>query len=324
MGILDVLETGSQIDSYRIDKQISRSGMASIFRATDLRDNRVVALKIPHPDMEADPILFDRFNRESGIGERLNHPNVMRVFNDDKRSRVNMVMEWCEGQILRIMMNERKLSHERAIEIAKGILRALDYIHGNGVVHRDLKPENIMVDENDHIKLIDFGIASDNTARRLTYANFSSTLGTPNYISPEQVKGKRGDGRSDVYSMGVILYEMLTSKLPFTGPSPIAAMNDRLLNHPIPPTVADPTISLQLQEVLYRALERDPKNRYASAHEFLHDLEHLDQVGVEDRLELKNWQRRKSHLPRKILYYAGLAMIPVVVLLVMMLLAHRH
>jgi eukaryotic-like serine/threonine-protein kinase len=324
MGILDVLETGSQIDSYRIDKQISRSGMASIFRATDLRDNRVVALKIPHPDMEADPILFDRFNREAGIGERLNHPNVMRVFGDDKRSRVYIVMEWCEGRLLRTMMDEGKLSHERAIKITKGVLRALDYIHGNGVVHRDLKPENIMVDDNDHIKLIDFGIASDNTARRLTYANFTATLGTPNYISPEQVKGKRGDGRSDVYSMGVILYEMLTGKLPFTGPSPIAAMNDRLLNHPIPPTVADPTISPQLQEVIYRALERDPKNRYATAHEFLHDLEHLDLVGVEDRVELKNWQRRKSHLSRKVLYYAGLAMIPVAVLLVMMLLAHRH
>ena len=324
MGILDVLETGSQIDSYRLDKQISRSGMASIFRATDLRDNRLVALKIPHPDMEADPILFDRFNREAGIGERLNHPNVMRVFSDNERSRVYMVMEWCEGSLLRTIMDDGKLSQERAIKITKGVLRALDYIHGNGVVHRDLKPENIMVDENDHIKLIDFGIASDNTARRLTYANFTSTLGTPNYISPEQVKGKRGDGRSDVYSMGVILYEMLTGKLPFTGPSPIAAMNDRLLNHPIPPTVADPTISLQLQEVIYRALERDPKNRYATAHEFLHDLEHLDQIGVEDRQELKNWQRRKSHLPRKILYYAGLAMIPVVVLLVMMLLAHRH
>ena len=324
MGILDVLETGTQIDSYRIDGQIARSGMATIFRATDLRDDRVVALKIPHPDMEADPILFDRFNREAGIGERLNHPNVMRVFGDEKRSRVYMVMEWCEGRLLRTIMDEGKLSQERAIKIAKGVLRALDYIHGNGVVHRDLKPENIMVDENDHIKLIDFGIASDNTARRLTYANFTSTLGTPNYISPEQVKGKRGDGRSDVYSMGVILYEMLTGKLPFTGPSPIAAMNDRLLNHPIPPTVADPTISLQLQEVIYRALERDPKNRYATAHEFLHDLEHLDQIGIEDRQELKNWQRRKSHLSRKILYYAGLAMIPVVVLLVMMLLAHRH
>src|SRR5665213_1684346 len=324
MGILDILEAGAQIDSYRIDQPIARSGMASIFRATDLRDNRVVALKIPHPDMEADPILFDRFQRESGIGERLNHPNVMRVYGDEKRSRVYMVIEWCEGRLLREIMDEEKLSHERAITITKGVLRALDYIHGNGVVHRDLKPENIMVAENDHIKLIDFGIASDSAARRLTYANFTATLGTPNYISPEQVKGKRGDGRSDIYSMGVILYEMLSGRLPFSGPSPMAAMNDRLLNHPMPPSVADPSISPQLQEVLYRALERDPRNRYATAHEFVHDLQHLDQVGVEDRDELRNWQRRKSHLSRKILYYGALAMIPVVILLLMVLIAHHH
>lgn len=324
MGILDTLEAGSQIDSYRIDEQVARSGMASIFRATDLRNNRVVALKIPHPDMEADPILFDRFHREAGIGEKLDHPNVMRVFADEKRSRVYMVMEWCPGRLLRAIMDEGKLSHERALSIAKQILSALEYIHANGVVHRDLKPENIMVDEHDHVKLIDFGIASDSSARRLTYANFTATLGTPNYISPEQVKGKRGDGRSDIYSMGVILYEMLTGKLPFSGSTPMAAMNDRLLNHPVPPTIADPTISPQLQEVLYRALERDPKNRYPTARAFLHDLEHLDQVGVEDREELHNWQRRKSHLTRRILYYGGLALIPVAILLLMMLLARHH
>ncbi len=248
----------------------------------------------------------------------------MRVFGDEKRSRVYMVMEWCPGRLLRQIMDEGKLPHDRAIRIAEGVLQALDYIHANGVVHRDLKPENIMVDENDHIKLIDFGIASDSSARRLTYANFTATLGTPNYISPEQVKGKRGDGRSDLYSMGVILYEMLTGKLPFTGPTPMAAMNDRLLNHPMPPTVADPSVSPQLQEVLYRALERDPKNRYPNAHAFLHDLQHLDQVGAEDREELKNWQRRKSHLSRKILYYGALAMIPVAILLLMMLIARHH
>jgi eukaryotic-like serine/threonine-protein kinase len=129
---------------------------------------------------------------------------------------------------------------DRAIRIAIGVLDALEYIHANGVVHRDLKPENIMVDADDNIKLIDFGIAGDTAARRLTYANFTAALGTPDYISPEQVKGKRGDGRSDIYSMGVILYEMLTGKLPFTGPSPLAAMNERLLNYPIPPRVADP------------------------------------------------------------------------------------
>ena len=325
MGILDTLESGSQIDSYRIEEPIARSGMASIFRATDLRDNRVVALKIPHPDMEADPILFDRFQREAGIGERLNHPNIMRVYGGEKRSRIYMVMEWCHGRLLRDIIDKDSLTQERAIKITKEVLRALDYIHANGVVHRDLKPENIRVDDHDNIKLIDFGIASDSSARRLTYANFTATLGTPNYIAPEQVKGKRGDGRTDTYSMGVILYEMVTGKLPFTGPSPIAAMNDRLLNYPVPPSVANPAISPQLQEVIYRALERDPKNRYANAHEFLHDLEHLDQVGVDaDRDEIKNWQRRKSHLWRKVLYYTGLAMIPVVVLLFMMLLAHKR
>jgi serine/threonine-protein kinase len=324
MGLYDILEAGSQIDSYRIETPVARSGMASIYRAIDVRDNRTVALKIPHPDLEADPILSDRFKREAGIGEKLNHPNVMRVFGGEGRSRVYMVMEWCQGRLLRQIMDEGRLSHDRAIRVAIGVLEALDYIHANGVVHRDLKPENIMVDEEDNIKLIDFGIASDSAARRLTYANFTATLGTPNYISPEQVKGKRGDGRSDIYSMGVILYEMLSGRLPFSGPSPMAAMNDRLLNHPMPPSVADPSIPPQLQEVLYRALERDPRNRYATAHEFVHDLQHLDQVGVEDRDELRNWQRRKSHLSRKILYYGALAMIPVVILLLMVLISHHH
>ncbi|HUA93820.1 MAG TPA: serine/threonine-protein kinase [Terracidiphilus sp.] len=324
MGFYDALEAGTLVDFYRIEAPVARSGMASIFRATDTRDNRVVALKIPHPDMEADPILFDRFQREAGIGEKLDHPKVMRVYGGEKRSRIYMVMEWCEGQLLRKILDEGRISRERALRIAIGVLDALEYIHEHGVVHRDLKPENIMVDENDNIKLIDFGIASDAAARRLTYANFTATLGTPNYIAPEQVKGKRGDGRTDIYSMGVILYEMLTGKLPFSGPTPMAAMNDRLLNHPVPPRVVDPSIPPQLQEVLYRALERDPKNRYAAAREFAHDLEHLDEVGVEDRPEITDWQKRKSHFTRKILYYSGLALIPVVVLLLMVLIAHHR
>jgi serine/threonine-protein kinase len=324
MGFLDSIEPGSRIDSYRIEAAVARSGMASVFRAIDVRDNRVVALKIPHPDMEADPILFDRFQREAGIGEKLNHPKVMRVYGGERRSRIYMVMEWCEGRLLRDIMAEGPMPHDRALRIADGILDALEYIHANGVVHRDLKPENIKVDDQDNIKLIDFGIASDSAARRLTYANFTATLGTPNYISPEQVKGKRGDGRSDIYSVGVILYEMLSGKQPFSGDSPLAVMNDRLLNHPTPPSIADPSISPQLQEVLYRALERDPKNRYAKAHDFQWDLEHLDQVGVEDRPELRDWLKRKSHLSRKIVYYTALALIPVVVLLLMILVAHNH
>jgi serine/threonine-protein kinase len=324
MGLHDSIETGSQIDSYRIEAPVARSGMASIFRATDVRNNRVVALKIPHPDMEADPILFDRFQREAAIGEKLVHPKVMRVFGGEQRSRIYMVMEWCEGRLLRQILDEGPISQERALRIAVAVLDGLEYIHANGVVHRDLKPENIMVDDQDNIKLIDFGIAGDSAARRLTYANFTATLGTPNYISPEQVKGKRGDGRSDLYAMGVILYEMLSGKVPFSGPSPLAAMNDRLLNHPLPPRMANPSISPELQEVLYRALERDPKNRYAKASAFAWDLEHLDQVGVEDRVELRDWNKRKAQLPRKILYYSALVLIPVAILLLMILVSHKR
>ena len=324
MGFHDSLEAGSQLDFYRIEAPVARSGMASIYRAIDTRNDRVVALKIPHPDLEADPILFDRFQREAGIGEKLDHPMVMRVFGGEERSRIYMVMEWCEGRLLREILEEGLIPTERALHIASALLDALEYIHANGVVHRDLKPENIMVDAGDNIKLIDFGIAGDAGARRLTYANITAALGTPNYISPEQVKGKRGDGRSDLYAAGVILYEMLTGKLPFTGPTPMEVMNDRLLNHPTPPSVADPSISPQLQEVLYRALERDPANRYAKAREFQKDLQNLDQVGIEDRPELRDWQVRKSHLSRKVIYYVALALIPVVLLLVMVLVAHHH
>jgi len=324
MGFHDGFQAGAQIDSYRIEEQIARSGMATIYRSIDTRDNRQVALKIPHPDMEADPILFDRFQREAGIGEKLDHPMVMHVYGGEERTRIYMVMEWCQGRLLRQILEEGQLPQERAIRIAIQVLEGLDYIHANGVVHRDLKPENIMVDEDDNIKLIDFGIAGDAAAKRLTYANFTAAIGTPNYISPEQVKGRRGDGRSDIYSMGVILYEMLSGKLPFNGPNPMAAMNERLLNYPVPPTVANPEISPQLQEVIYRALEREPKNRYPKASEFARDLEYLDQVGVEDRIELRDWQIRKSQNLRKVLYYGGLALIPVALMLLMFLLAHRR
>src|SRR5580658_4984522 len=156
MSFYDTLEAGTLVDSYRIDAPVARSGMASIFRATDTRDGRIVALKIPHPDMEADPILFDRFQREAAIGEKLNHPRVMRVYGGEKRSRIYMVMEWCEGRLLRQILDQGRISPDRAIRIVLAVLEALEYIHENGVVHRDLKPENIMVEADDNIKLIDF------------------------------------------------------------------------------------------------------------------------------------------------------------------------
>jgi serine/threonine-protein kinase len=311
---MTLVHPGEQLDHYKIDTLAARSGMASIFRGTDLTTGRAVAIKIPHPEVESDPALFDRFRREEEIGKNMNHPGVMKVFTDQDRSQVYMVMEWVEGRLLRkILDEEKKLPPERALRITLRILDALDYIHAHGVVHRDLKPENIMVDGQDNIKLIDFGIASNASSRRITFAKLSQTMGTPDYISPEQVKGKRGDARSDLYAVGIMLYEMLTGKVPFYGPNPFVIMNDRLLNNPVPPREVDPTISLQLQEIIYRALERDPKNRYASAKEFAWDLEHQDQVGVADRPELRDWKQRRTPWPRKILFYVMLALIPVVI-----------
>jgi len=298
--------------------------MASIFKGTDLRTGRSVAIKVPHPEMESDPVFFDRFKREEEIGKALDHPGVMKVFADGERSQIYMVMEWVDGRLLRQILTERKkLPPDRAIKITLGICDALDYIHSHGVVHRDLKPENIMVNGDDQIKLIDFGIAGQAGARRLTFAKLSQVMGTPEYISPEQVKGKRGDARSDVYALGVMFYEMLTGKAPFEGPNPFAIMNDRLLNNPVPPRELDPSISPQLQEIIYRALERDPKNRYASAHEMALDLQHPENVGVAERPELRDWKRRRTPWVRRVLFYIMLALIPVVIFGLMLLFARR-
>ena len=274
--------------------------------------------------MEADPVLYDRFKREEEIGKKLDHPGVVRVFNGEERSRRYMVLEWVDGRLLRQILNEqKKFPPERAIRITLALCKALDYIHSQGVVHRDLKPENIMVGPDDQVKLIDFGIAANAGSRRLTFAKLTEAMGTPDYISPEQVKGKRGDARSDVYSLGIMFYEMLTGKVPFTGPNPFVIMNERLLNNPIPPREVNPEVSPELQEIIYRALERDPNKRYPNAHEFALDLEHPEKVGVADRAELKNWKQRRSPVLRQILFYIMLALIPVVVFGLMLFIARR-
>ena len=322
--LMTTLEAGDTLDHYRLDATVARSGMSTLYKATDLRDGRQVAIKVPHAEMEADPVLVERFRREQEIGQELDHPGVVKTFDGEERSRLYMVIEWVDGRLLRSILNqERKLPIERAVNFALQICDALDTMHKHGVVHRDLKPENIMVDDEDRIKLIDFGIAMKEDARRITFVDMSATLGTPDYISPEQVKGQRGDQRSDIYSLGVMLYEMLTGEPPFSGPNPLAVMNERVLHDPRPARELRAEISAELEEILNRALVRDPRFRYATASEMAWELEHQEQVGVEDRERRPALSRLRLPGARKMLLYAGLALVPILIFVLMVVLARR-
>jgi serine/threonine-protein kinase len=316
------LQTGDCLDHYRLEALVARSGMASIFRATDLRTGRQFAIKVPHPEAECDVAFFERFRREALICREMDHASVVKVMDEESQSRVYMVMEWVEGRLLReILAAEGALPPERATRIALGICDALEHIHARGVVHRDLKPENVMIDTGDHVKLIDFGIGAKAGARRLTFGKLSNIMGTAEYISPEQVKGKRGDARTDLYALGIMLYEMLTGRTPFQGSNPFALMNARLKTAPVPAREIVPDLSPQLDCILCRALERNPDFRYGSALEFAHDLAHQDQVGLAGRAAPGGRERRRQLLPKEVLFYGALAALPVTIFALMLYVA---
>jgi eukaryotic-like serine/threonine-protein kinase len=318
--LLEKLEAGQHYEHFRIEAFVIRTSMTSIYRATDLRTNQLVALKIPHPELECDPVFYNRFQREMAIGKRLKHPGVVQMFDSSEMDQVCIVMEWVDDPFLReILTREGKLSADRATRIVTGVCEALDYIHGLGVVHRDLKPENIMVSAEDRTKLIDFGISACEGMRRLTFSKLSNAMGTPDYIAPEQIKRNHNDGRADVYALGVILFEMLTGQTPFNGPNPFAVMNDRLVNDPPPAREINPEISIQMQEILYRAMERDPKNRFATARDLAAALAHPENVQVIDRSARKEQKSARVPWMKRILSYTMLLMIPLVIFTLILL-----
>src|SRR5450755_4646876 len=321
---IDAISPGSQLDHYLIEDVVARSSMATLYRAKHVRTGRLVAIKIPHPAIENDQALLEYFQREGRVLQRLDHPGIVRVIREHKRSRPYMVTEWIEGRLLRGILNEcGRLPADRAVCIALSICDALYCIHREGVVHRDLKPENVMVDSDDRIKLIDFGIALTAASRQLAFSPSSEIMGTPDYISPEQVQGKQGNGRTDLYALGVILYEMVTGRLPFTGANPFLVMNDRLWNDPVPPREIEPAVSPELQEIIQRALRSDPKKRYASAYELAWDLQHQDEVPIPGSVPRKGSRRLSESRRKRVLLYAGLAAIPLVLFGLLLLLARQ-
>jgi serine/threonine-protein kinase len=264
---------GDKIDEYELKELLARSGMASIFKALDTTSGRTVAIKIPHPHLEGDVVFFERFRREEKVGQRLDHPSIVKVLVPKDKSNTYMAMEFVEGRSLRATMHEqRQLPLERALEIARTVTEALVYMHAQGIVHRDIKPENILLVGEHGIKILDFGIALDESARRLTWAGLSTTLGTPDYMAPEQVGGRRGDARTDVYSVGMLLYEMLTGNLPFSAANPHALMKAKTNDDPKPPSYFLPSIDPALEALIMRALARDPRERFDTAAELLEAL----------------------------------------------------
>ncbi len=315
---------GDLLDHYQLQNIVATSVRADVFRAIDTRTSKQVAIKVPHLEVESDPAIHDRFYREEEIETKLDHPGVIKIFPNPHRSQVYIVMEWLEGKLLRqILDEEKKLPQDRAAKLAIHICDALEYVHGHGIVLRDLSPESIMVDSEDNIKLFSFGFAAMTGARRLTFANLSTSLGTPDYISPEQVLGKHGDARSDLYSVGVMLYQMLTGTVPFPGTNPFEVMNDRLQKDPIAPTKLNPEITPHMQEIIYRALERDPRNRYGSARELAHDLRAPEQVGIIARVESVRPQKAPPKKPGRGLFYLAVAILPLLIFVLLFLLS-RH
>jgi serine/threonine-protein kinase len=296
-------------DRFEITDVIAKSGMASLFKANDRKTGAAVAIKAPYLHIESDPAGFDRFRREEEIGLQLNHPYILKIIPVEKKSRPYLVMEYLEGQTLsELLKNVRPLPEPDAVKIASRICEALEYMHKNGVIHRDLKPQNIMLCNDGSIRIMDFGIARAQGARRLTFVGFTPTMGTPDYMAPEQVRGSRGDERTDIYSLGAILYEMVTGETPFGGDSAYVIMNARVTGDPPAPRKLNSKLTPVLEEIILHAMERDPKRRYQSAAEMKRELDDYEVVEMTNRCSRLQapqiWKSRFRWLPMVLAFVA--------------------
>src|SRR5713226_5108548 len=273
---------GAQVDHYEIIRMLGHGGMNRVYLARDVSNQQEVVLKFPNDALLGNIAVFERYTRDAEIGNRLHHPYVQHLLNtDERRSQEYLVVEYIKGQNLRTLLEEHApnpLPVAEAVRITLQICDAMVYCHEQGVFHRDMKPENVMLQEDGNIKIIDFGIALLEGARRVTWRGLSGTVGTPDYMSPEQLKGERGAAGSDIYAVGVMLYEMLCGHTPFEGENIFAIMNQHVSQDPPSILLANPRLSPALATVVMRAIRRDPEKRYQSMRDMLYDLQHLDQI----------------------------------------------
>jgi len=298
------LEVGQVLDDrFEVLEVINRGGMAWIYKALDLQTGRPVALKVPLMPSESDAAFSSRFQREENIGLTLNHPCILKMFPASDKSRPYIVMEYLEGRTLAARLHEQtRLSEGEAVRIVSQICEGLDYLHRKGVVHRDLKPENVMLCKDGTVRILDFGIAKSENARRLTFGGFTAPMGTPDYIAPERVQGKRGDSRTDIYALGAMLYEMTTGFPPYDGDNPYVIMNARLSGDPEPPRKRNPELSPEIEEIILHALERNPSKRFPSAASMKAELNNYSQVSLTERFKRLRppqlWKARVPLLPK--------------------------
>src|SRR5215469_15619473 len=264
---------------YELDGIVGRGGMAEVFRARDIRLDRLVAVKTLREDLARDATFQARFRREAQSAASLNHPSIVAVYDTGEDGSGSshvpyIVMEYVDGRTLRdLLRDDRRLLPERALEITDGVLRALDYSHRNGIVHRDIKPGNVMLNRQGEIKVMDFGIARATSDAQATMTQTAQVIGTAQYLSPEQARGERVDQRSDLYSVGCLLYELLTGRPPFTGDSPVAIAYQHVRENPIPPSRVDPDLPAWADPIVLHAMAKDPADRYQTAAEMRNDIQ---------------------------------------------------
>ena len=268
-----MFEKGTLVCGYEIIEPIGSGGLSQDYKARGA-DGTFVTLKFPSIELVGDPATYERFQRELKIGQNLEHPAIPRaLLISESPTGPCLVMEYIDGKSLRAILQERtRLSFAESLDIAGQLAEALAYLHSHGVYHRDLKPENILLDSRGKVHIIDFGIALLQGARRVTWRNLSDVLGTPDYMSPEQIQGKRGDARSDLYALGIMLYEMLAGIVPFRGDNALAVMQQHLTRTPDLPHKSGVDIPPQIEAIIMKSIRKNQKERYQSAEAFLQDL----------------------------------------------------